>query len=251
MGMKVKEIYQFMDEFAPFERAEDFDNCGLIVGDMEQEITKIGMALDITTEIIEKAVSLDINLIITHYPVSFHAKKKICAEDPVYQLIRSGISVISAHTNLDKAGLGINTVLANYYHLKNVASPLLLDDLGRIGDLEEPMAVCDYAKLIKESLGAQSVRYLDCGKPAQKVAYISGCGAGMFQEVMQCEIDTFITGDLKLDLFVEAQNRGINLIEAGHFDSENVIFESLGKHIEEFCGLAPILLSTENKIKTI
>lgn len=249
--MKVKDIYRFMDEFAPFERAEDFDNCGLIVGDMEQEVTKIGMALDITNEIIDKALDKGINLILTHHPVIFNAMKRICANHPVYRLIRNGISVISAHTNLDKAQFGINTVLAEYYHLQNVASPLCLDDLGRIGDLESPLPVPEYAKLIKASLGAQSVRYLDCGKPAQKVAYISGCGAGMFREVMACDIDTFITGDLKLDLFIEAKNLGVNLIEANHFDSENVIFESLGKRIEEFCGLPPILLSTENIVKVV
>ena len=73
----------------------------------------------------------------------------------------------------------------------------------------------------------------------------------MFREVMACDIDTFITGDLKLDLFIEAKNLGVNLIEANHFDSENVIFESLGKRIEEFCGLPPILLSTENIVKVV
>ncbi len=166
--MKVKDIYRFMDEFAPFERAEDFDNCGLIVGDMEQEVTKIGMALDITNEIIDKALDKGINLILTHHPVIFNAMKRICANHPVYRLIRNGISVISAHTNLDKAQFGINTVLAEYYHLQNVASPLCLDDLGRIGNLESPLPVPEYAKLIKASLGAQSVRYLDCGKPVSK-----------------------------------------------------------------------------------
>lgn len=250
-GMKVKELYQFMNEFAPFDRAEEFDNCGLLVGDPEQEVAKIGLALDITNEIVEKAHAMGVDLIITHHPVIFHPLKRVCAGHPVYGLIRYGISVISAHTNMDKAPQGINAVLAEYYHLQNVASPLCLDDLGRIGELESPMPVPEYAKLVKESLGAQSVRYLDCGVPAQKVAYISGCGAGMFSQVMECDIDTFITGDLKLDLFVEAQNRGINLIEAGHFDSENVIFDSLGKQIEAFCGIRPLLLSDENRIQTV
>ena len=249
--MKVSDFYRFMDELAPFDRAEEFDNCGLLVGDPEQEVKKIGLALDATREIVGQAKELGIDLILTHHPVIFHPLKRVCAGSPVYDLIRGGISVISAHTNLDKAPHGVNAILAEYYHLQNVASPLCLDDLGRIGELETPMPVPEYARLIKESLGAQSVRYLDCGAPARKVAYISGCGTGLFAEVLSCGVDTFITGDLKLDHFVDAQNLGVNLIEAGHFDSENLVFRSLGRRIEEFCGIRPVLLSSENRIKTV
>lgn len=249
--MKVYEIYRFLDQLAPFDTAEEFDNCGLLVGDPDQEVTKIGLALDITHAVIRQAVKEGIDLIITHHPVIFHPLKQVQVNSTVYQLIRNGISVISAHTNLDKAETGVNAVLAKYYCLQNIASPLCLDDLGRLGNLPAPMPVPEYAALIKKNLGASGVRYYDSGKPVQKAAYISGSGGSMMQQVLSCDIDTFITGDLKHDAFIDAQNLGLNLIEVGHFDSENVVFFSLAEQIEVFTNLSPILLSRENPVKTI
>jgi dinuclear metal center YbgI/SA1388 family protein len=249
--MKIKEIYQWMDHFAPFHTQETFDNSGLIIGDPEEEITGLGFALDITSEVIQKAEQHQINLIITHHPVIFDPMKQILANTTAYQLIRRGISVISAHTNLDKAEGGINTVLAKYYMLENIASPLCLSDLGRIGNLKQPMSVEEYAKQIKENLHSDGIRYYDAGKPVCKVAYSSGRGTGLFQNVLECDIDTFVTGDVKHEFFVEAQTLGLNLIDAGHFDTENVVFDSLSQRIEQECGIKGILLSDQNRVKTI
>lgn len=249
--MKIKEIYEEMNHWAPFETAEDFDNCGLIIGDFDAEITKIGFALDITQTVIDQALDAKINLIITHHPPIFHAIKQIHAPSPVYRLIQNGISVISAHTNLDKAKGGVNDILAEYYCLHDIISPEILSDLGRIGTLDSPTPIPEYAEMIKKRMNAQGIRYLDCGKPAHKVAYISGGGGGQFHEAMQCGADTFITGDIKHDQFVDAQNAGLNLIEAGHFDSENLVYQAVANHISAFSGLDVLLLSAENPVQSI
>lgn len=252
MEIQVKDIYMLMDEFAPFRTAEGFDNCGLLVGELDAKIQKIGLALDATNPVIERAAEAGVHLLVTHHPVMFHPIQKIQKSHPVYRMIQYGISHIAAHTNLDKAEGGVNTVLARYYKLRNIASPLILGDLGRIGELAHPCSAAEYAAMIKESLGSGAVRYYDSGRPVKRVAYISGGGGSQFEEVLCCGIDTFITGDLKHDQFIEAENRGFNLIEANHFDSENTVMEPLAERIREaFPELEVVLLSRENPVKVV
>lgn len=247
--MKLQEILSFIDKIAPFDTAEGFDNCGLLTGDREAEIHKIGLALDITNPVVEKAAELGVDLIITHHPTIFTPVKQVCAPTPLYHLIRHGIANIAAHTNLDKAM--VNDVLADYYHLEEITSPEALGGLGRMGKLPAPMEVPAYAKLVKEELHAGAVRYYDAGKPVENVVYISGSGGGMFREAVSCGADTLVTGDLKHDIFVEVQNIGLNLIEANHFDSENTVMAPLRERLLEIWDGEIVFLCPENPVKTV
>lgn len=249
--MKLKQIYTLLNEWAPFDTQEQFDNCGLLVGDPEQEVKKIGLALDITNPMIELAAKAGADVIVSHHPVIFNGLKQVLADSPVYHLIRAGIGAICCHTNLDKAEGGVNTTLASYYGLGEISSPLCMDDLGRVGDLKAPLSVPDYAVQIKKAIGAQAVRYYDGGKPVSRVAYVSGSGGSQLANALSCGVDTFVTGDIKHDQFIEAQNRGFNLIEVGHFDSENTVMVPLKQYLEQRTGLEAVILSTENPVKTV
>lgn len=250
--MKVKEIYHWLDTVAPFATAESFDNCGVLVGDPQQEADRIGLALDITTDVIRRAEAEGITLIITHHPVIFHPMKSVLADTVVYQLIRAGIAVISAHTNLDKAEFGVNSVLAKALKLTNVVSPLSFDSLGRIGELLHPIPIQAYAEQVKEALHAGNIRYLDAGRPVKKVACSSGSGASLLEEAVKNGADTFVTGDVKHDVFVSAKNAGINLIDAGHFDTENIVLEPLRERMRRETGTDEVLILSEyNDIKTV
>lgn len=250
--MKVSDIYKFIDEFAPFNTACDFDNCGLIVGDMNDDVKKIGLALDITNDVIDKAVAQGINLIITHHPVIFNATKSILSDTPVHKLIKNNISTISAHTNLDKAVGGVNDTLIEYYQLYNVISPDEFDNLGRVGTLKNPMKVKEYAKIIKKNLNSKVVKFYDAGLQVKKVGFVSGSGGSMIANAVSLGIDTFITGDIKQDQFVYAQNYGINLIEANHFDSEIVILKVLKQKLYNvFTNTEIVILQSENCIDIV
>ncbi len=250
--MTVAEILKYIDTLAPFESAENFDNCGLLVGDSGDKVKAIGLALDITDKIIITAEQNGINLIITHHPVIFNPIKSVCADSVVYRLIKSGISVISAHTNLDKSPFGTNAVLENIFDLKDILSPEGFEGMGRIGTLKDSLSVHDYALKIKKNLSASGVRYYDSGKAVSRVAYMAGSGGGFLACAKALGADTFITGDIKHDVFVSAQNLSINVIEAGHFDAENPVMYSLHKLLSEQFKAIPIsVLSTENEIKTI
>ena len=119
--IKIKNIYEFIDSFAPFKDSMDFDNCGLLVGNINSEVNNVLVALDITNEVVEEAKKLGANLIISHHPVIFKPIKKIMSDSVVYNLIKNDIAAICAHTNLDMAeDTGVNTCLANALELKNL-----------------------------------------------------------------------------------------------------------------------------------
>lgn len=250
--MKVREIYEYIDSFAPFSTACDFDNCGLIVGDMNEDIKKIGLALDITNDVIDRAISENINLIITHHPVIFNATKSIKSNTPVYKLIQNNISTIASHTNLDKACGGVNDTLVEYYELTSVTSPVELEDLGRVGELAQAIPVKKYAEIIKQNLNAKVVRYYDAGVKVKKVGFVSGSGGSMIKDALCLGIDTFITGDIKHDQFVDAKNIGLNLIEANHFDSEVVVLKSLKEKLDTVCkDIEVTILQSDNFVDIV
>lgn len=116
----IKDIYDLVDKFAPFRLSESWDNCGLIIGDYNSEVSSCVVALDITPQVLKSAIDLNTNLIITHHPVIFNPIKNIREKSIVYQLISNNIAVISAHTNLDKAKYGLSEVLAKKIGLKEI-----------------------------------------------------------------------------------------------------------------------------------
>lgn len=235
----VRDIYETLDRFAPFRTQMDFDNAGLLVGDETTEVKKILVSLDITLPVIREAAGLGANLIVAHHPVIFLPVKSIVKGDPTADkltaLIRNGISAICAHTNLDVAVGGVNDALAETLGLKEIS--VFLPDgmdaegrpfgLGRVGVLETPCSLTDFARIVKERLGANGVRYVDTGRPVHRVVVGGGsCGSSLYDAYsMGC--DAFVTSDVKYDIFLDAKALGIGLIDAGHFPTENIVLPVL------------------------
>lgn len=122
---KVKKIFQKLDQVIPFEDQLSFDNAGFLVGDSEQEVTKILVALDITIPVIEEAIEMGAQMIVSHHPVIFHPARSVTNLDPVgkkiHMLASHNIAAICAHTNLDMAMNGVNDVLAERLKMKKRA----------------------------------------------------------------------------------------------------------------------------------
>ena len=118
--MRTKEIVQYIDSFAPFSTAMPYDNCGLLIGSGETEPTGAVVSLDATLEALQYALENRCNLVVTHHPIIFNALKRIDTQSAVYQYIRYGVSVISAHTNLDMVKGGLNDALAKRLGLTGV-----------------------------------------------------------------------------------------------------------------------------------
>jgi dinuclear metal center YbgI/SA1388 family protein len=154
--MKIKEIYDFLNEIAPFETAAQWDNTGLCVGSLGKEVDKVILSLDVTTDVINKAEQTGAQLVLTHHPLIFDGIKNIEEDSLVYTAVKSGITFLSSHTCLDKATGGVNDCLANAVGIKNLCCSEI-DEFLKIGDIE-PSSAEDFANKIKLLVGNSSLR---------------------------------------------------------------------------------------------
>lgn len=228
----VKEVYDFINAIAPFEKQCEWDNSGLIVGNPNQTVTAIGIVLDITPDAVEYAIKNKIDLIISHHPVIFRAIKTVLADDPVFALARNGISAICAHTSLDIAKGGVNDALADALGFGN-ATPLTDSgetEMIRICGTDE-MSADSLAKLVAEKLST-CVTIANGSESIRKIALCGGAGGSFIHDVAAAGCDAFITGEAKHHEFLEAKALGVTLISAGHFETENPVVEVLLNQIK-------------------
>lgn len=248
--MNVRDIYNFINEFAPFDTAAGFDNAGFLIGDKNAEVTGITVALDCYSAVIDEAVKNGCNLIVTHHPVIFDPLKKITADSRVYKLIKNGISVISAHTNLDAADGGVNDCLANKIGLFNVTGAGETQNgvfEYRIGEINA-MSADDFAAHLAKVL---NVRVKYCGKNGNisRVAICGGSGGSLLFEAAALGADALVTADCKHSVFVDADEFGTALFDCGHFNTEDVVTEPLGSMIRKKFKDIPVFTSHYTNIK--
>ena len=238
----VSDILKFIESIAPPYMKESWDNVGLLCGSGQTEVTKILVALDPFEHVCLEAAEVGAQLIVTHHPLIFHAPKAVTDETSIGRsimfLCRHSISAINAHTNLDCAPGGVNDVLAKKLALVNVqvVDPDGTDENGnewgllRMGEVpEQPLDA--FLNRVKTLLGCEGLRYVDGGKPVRKVAVGGGSCAGEMLDALRAGCDTFVTADVKYNQFWDARDLGINLIDAGHFATENPVVSVLAEKI--------------------
>lgn len=341
----VSEIYEYIDQIAPFALAESWDNSGLLCGSGELPVDSALVALDITSDVAAEAAEIGAQLIISHHPVIFEPLKKLSAASVPWRLASSGISAICAHTNLDIAAGGVNDCLAQRLCLNNrkplqvtgdspfykmvvfvpveqaepvyvamaeagagalgcysgcaflssgegrflphegakpfvgemgklaqvpevriemfvageklnavkaamlashpyeqPAYDIFIDEsvkqvhsLGLIGELPAEYSPEEFASFVRERLGCAGVRFASGGHPIRNVAVCGGAGGSLWSHVVGGHADAFVTGDVKHNLFIDAKEAGITLVDAGHFATENVVIEPLaGRLAQQF-----------------
>ena len=151
--LTVQRVYELIDALAPFDTQADFDNSGLLVGNPQAEVTGIHLALDVTDCVIDDALAAGANLIVTHHPLMFSARKRLTEADYeghlLIRLIANGLSLIAAHTNLDQASGGMNDTLARLLGLESIVGEGFL----RVGDLSAPMTAEAFADFAARQLG--------------------------------------------------------------------------------------------------
>jgi len=228
----VADILKFIETLAPRSLKMDWDNVGLLCGSKSTEVTKILVALDPFEGVCREAAEIGAELIVTHHPLIFQAPRAITDETSVGRsilfLCRHGISAINAHTNLDCAEGGVNDVLAAMLGLENTVT--LEGGLLRMGKVnEQPLPA--FLAAVKKRLGCVGLRYVDGGKPVRNVAVGGGSCAGGMLEALDAGCDTFVTADIKYNQFWDAHDLGLNLIDAGHFHTENPVVAVLAEKI--------------------
>lgn len=225
----VADILKFIEGIAPPYMMEGWDNCGLLCGRRDREVKKILVALDPFRTVIDEAVAMKADLIVTHHPLIFWDKLMAVNEDTetgrcVLALIENGIAAINAHTNLDMAPGGVNEVLAKTLGLMNIEiiDPVENNGLLRKGEISE-QPVENFLAAVKARLSCKGLRYVSSGKPVRVVAVGGGSCADFMQAAVAAGCDTFVTADVKYNQFRTAHELGLNLIDAGHFHTENPV----------------------------
>lgn len=227
----VNDILAYMETVAPRYMQYDWDNNGLLCGRRAKEVKKILIALDPFEEVCREAKNVGADLLLTHHPLIFSAPKAINDESDmgraIMLLIQNDIAAVNAHTNLDCAPGGVNDTLAAVLGLKDIK---IVDPKGdavpygllRIGNVEN-QSLDTFLTHVKQALCCQGLRYVDGGKRVCTVAVGGGsCGSDLMDAV-RAGCDTFVTADIKYNQFHDAKALGINLIDAGHFNTENPV----------------------------
>lgn len=238
----VNDILLYLETLAPNSMKMDWDNVGLLCGSRDKEVKKILVALDPFESVCEEAAQIGADLLLTHHPLIFQPVKAITDDTSIgraiLRLIASGISTINAHTNLDCAPGGVNDVLAQKLGLQNVQviGPCGTDEEGRPWGLlrqgaVETQPLEQFLSRVKSSLGCQALKYVDGGKPVSKVAVGGGACAGELRDAVNAGCDTFVTSDVKYNQFWDARELGLNLIDAGHFHTENPVCPVLAEKL--------------------
>ncbi len=239
----VRDIYNYLNSLAPFETQEEWDNSGMLVGDMDAEVKKAVVVLDIDLWAVKTAAELGANLIISHHPVIFTAMKSFTKGSVPFELAASSINAVCCHTPLDIADGGTNDTLADLLGFKAYKgeNPIL-----RFADIDETTSE-KLANHISEALGTV-VRYADGGKPIKKVAICTGGGASLMSEIE--DADAFITGEAKHNDFIDAAATGLTLITAGHYETEIPVVPVIAKKLSlQFPETEIIDIKQENPVK--
>lgn len=220
--MRIKDIIEFTESFAPLSSAMDFDNVGLLVGNENSEVKKAVVALDITDDVIDEALENEAQLIISHHPVIFDALKNIPENSIVYRLINNNLSALCLHTNLDLSPeFGVNTCLAEAVGVKNAS--FVEGECLYIGELENTTTNKAFAERVKTALNCEELRYTLPQKSVKKVAICSGSGGDLAALAKANGADVLLTGEIKHHDILNANKLGIAIIDAGHFKTEDIV----------------------------
>ena len=230
---KVIDFYGFLDGIAPFSSQAEWDNSGMLVGDLNSQVNKVYVCLDITDETVSEAAKNGCELIISHHPIIFSAQKSFTADSLSYKCAKAGISVISAHTCFDFAKGGVSDILAETLSLKNIRKASCGE--YTLGESNFDTAG-ELALYVKKQLGAEvTVNLKD--KKINTVAVCGGSGADLIEDALSEGADAFVTGEIKHHDYLDAAENGISVICAGHFKTEIIamkrLYEMLGDNVKE------------------
>ena len=205
--MKNRQITDAIEQFAPKTLAEPWDNPGLMIGSLSDECSGVIVALDLTKDIVNQALQNGCNLIVTHHPFFFTAIKSIDTDESkgeiIKDVLKNGLTVYSAHTNLDECEEGLCITLAKLLGGSNLEP----DGIGVLCDVDE-MPLKDFAKHVASTLKDDSVKYTgDKQKTVGKAMIICGGGASdSAYENAKANADVFVSGDFKHHLYVASEN---------------------------------------------
>jgi dinuclear metal center YbgI/SA1388 family protein len=222
----------------------EYDNSGLLVGSPRQQVTGVLTCLDVTQEVVDEALSHQLNMIVAHHPIIFQKLARINPDDAtgniLYTLIRNNILIYAAHTNLDAAMNGVSYVLAETLGLSDLsflAPESETTGFGVVGTLSEPMSADAFHAHVASSLGAKHIRSSGSAQHISRVAVCGGSGAGLIGAAKAAGAQAYVTADIKYHDFFHGTEEFF-LVDAGHYETE---FPAVDRMRERLSGAFPEL----------
>lgn len=239
MSIVVNDVVSVMRKLAPESFAEQWDNPGLNIGSLLKPVKKIMITLTVTSELVDRAISEQIDLIIAHHPLIFKGLTSIRTDQyqgtMIAKLLTNNISVYCSHTNLDRAPQGLNYWLANMLELKDqaVLEPDLADasiGLGRIGTIPK-VELMVLGEQIEDLLQTKVRIVGNRNQICKRVAVCGGSGSSLIPQAKALNADVLITGDVKYHDALDAQELGLAIIDAGHFATEKIMIDHVRNYL--------------------
>jgi len=239
--VKVQDVINQVEEYAPLAIKMDGDPTGFQIGDRNREVHRVMTTLDVRPAVVQEAIDKKVDLILAHHPIMFRAARNLdlsSAQNKMYSdLLTHDISVNASHTNMDKAHGGMNDWLMEKLELENVHYLDPDDDysIGRVGELPESMDLLDFAKKVRDTYHLPNLRYVksELGQPVKKVAIIGGDAGKFYPEVLKAGADTFITGDVYYHTAHDMMSAGLNVVDPGHH-IEAIFIEKIAELLNDW-----------------
>lgn len=254
--VKVKDIAKYLEEVAPLEQVDEGDNVGLSIGDFESDIEKAVLCLDVTTDVIRECADMGAKMIISHHPFIFNPINRIIQEDlsgrKIIEVIKNGINVYSAHTNLDSSVQGINEYIAKELKLTDIKrfGEKSKWQGGRIGKLDRKYPLKELVEKCKTIFSDSDIRSVgNADTLIQTVAFISG-GAGKknyLSAAIKAEAECYISADFLYHVMLEAYEQKFPLIICNHYSMERVILKDLKKRLDNKFKSVGFFISAREK----
>lgn len=233
--MTVATLFQKLEERIPRALSCEWDNDGLMCcPDPETNVNKVLFTLDVTDQAVDYAVAGGFDLIISHHPMIFRPLKGI-TDLKYVKLIRNGISVMSFHTRLDATEGGVNDVLASLLGLRDTER-FIHEGIGVVGTLSAPMASADFAAFVKETLHCPRLEVILTDRPCQRIAVVGGDGKDFIGNAAAAGADTYLTGSMSYNSMTDGEALGMNLLAAGHYETEQPVLTALAAEVEAITG---------------
>jgi len=250
-------LYAALNQKIPSALSCDWDNDGLMCcSDPEKEVSRILVALDITAEVVNRAIEGRYDAIVSHHPLIFSPLRALNSYDhvakKVIRLLQAGITAMSFHTRLDAVAGGVNDVLANALGLEEVTVfGENGEEIGRIGTLRKSMPLDAFALQVKRVLGADQITVADAGLSVRRVAVLGGGGASEVRAAKVAGADTYLTGELKHNNLTDAPEMGINLLAGGHFHTENLVCDRIREILNEIDSTLSVDIINSNAVRVL
>jgi len=260
--MTFYELYKKIDsDICPTSLSCEWDNDGIMcMPDPNREVKRVLISLDVTERIVDYAISNSFDTIISHHPLIFKSQNSMSVynytQRKLIKLIQNNINVMSFHTRLDAADGGVNDTLCKFLKLDKYVSKDETDPIGRIAsvweldDGKEEISLDLFAEQVKQYLSTPVVIYSG-NNPVKRIYVCGGDGKDMINNALLCGADTLLTGRASYNTIVDAENMGLNIVEAGHFFTEHPICYTLRDIVNAYCKDAYVYVSEESPIKIL